>query len=62
MEVADGEQFFLASREPAATSRDLTLGAVPIAATNGELTISCLMESNFYWRVSESLSERCGLF
>jgi len=31
VEVADGEQFFLASREPAPTSRDLTLGAVPIA-------------------------------
>src|ERR1700723_4441210 len=35
VEVADGEQFFLASREPAPTSRDLTLGAVPIA-TGGE--------------------------
>lgn len=32
VEVADGEQFFLASSEPAPTSRDLTLGAVPIAA------------------------------
>jgi hypothetical protein len=31
VEVADGEQFFLASREPAPTSRDLTLGTVPIA-------------------------------
>lgn len=31
VEVADGEQFFLASCEPAPTSRDLTLGAVPIA-------------------------------
>jgi hypothetical protein len=32
VEVADGEQFFLASsREPAPPSRDLTLGAVPIA-------------------------------
>lgn len=31
VEVADGEQFFLASREPAVTSRDLTLGTVPIA-------------------------------
>jgi hypothetical protein len=31
VEVADGEQFFLTSREPALTSRHLTLGAVPIA-------------------------------
>jgi hypothetical protein len=31
VEVADGKQFFLASREPASTSRDLTLGAVSIA-------------------------------
>ncbi len=31
VEVADGEQFFLASCEPATTGRDLTLGAVPIA-------------------------------
>ena len=31
VEVADGEQFFLACREPAPTSRDLTLGAVSIA-------------------------------
>jgi hypothetical protein len=31
VEVADGEQFFLASCEPAPTSRDLTLGAVAIA-------------------------------
>src|ERR1700739_3057513 len=30
--TTDGEQFFLASCEPAPTSRDLTLGAVPIAA------------------------------
>src|ERR1700721_928063 len=34
-EVAGGEQFFWASREPAPPSRDLTLGAVPIA-TGGE--------------------------
>jgi hypothetical protein len=31
VEVADGKQFFLASREPAPPSRDLTLGAVSIA-------------------------------
>ncbi len=31
VEVFDREQFFLASREPAATSRYLTLWAVPIA-------------------------------
>jgi len=31
VEVADGEQFFLASREPTVTSRDLTLWAMPIA-------------------------------
>jgi hypothetical protein len=28
VEVADGEQFFLASREPAATSRDAVRGGV----------------------------------
>jgi hypothetical protein len=31
VEVADGEQFFLASREPTVTSCDLTLWAMPIA-------------------------------
>jgi hypothetical protein len=31
VEVADCEQFFLASREPTATGCDLTLWAVPIA-------------------------------
>jgi hypothetical protein len=31
VEVADCEQFFLASREPTATGGDLTLWAVPIA-------------------------------
>src|ERR1700722_14405029 len=46
VEVTSCEKFFLASREPAPPSRDLTLGAVPIAtgvenddpmATTGEL-------------------------
>jgi hypothetical protein len=31
VEVADGEQFFLASREPTVTSCHLTFGAMPIA-------------------------------
>ena|ERR1700739_729023 len=37
--------------QPTIASARLTLWAVPIAARNGELPITCIMESNFYWRV-----------
>jgi hypothetical protein len=41
------QQFLGLLVEPAITSRRLALGAVPIAACNGELSITCLMGSFF---------------
>src|SRR5262245_25293767 len=43
MKILDRQQFCLALGEPAAGGSALTLWTVPIATTNGELTISCLM-------------------
>jgi hypothetical protein len=53
MDVARREKLLLPCCEPAIASSCLTLWAVPISARNGELPITCLMESNFYWRVSK---------
>ena len=49
--VARGEKFSSARSDPLFPSGGLTLRAVAIAAGNGVLPITCLMESNFYWRV-----------
>src|SRR5271169_939966 len=48
--VACWKKFSFTRSDPAFPCSDLTLRAVAIAAANGELSISCLMESNFYWR------------
>jgi hypothetical protein len=47
MDVARREKLLLTRGDPAIACRRLTLGAVAIAAGNGELPISCLMGSFF---------------
>jgi site-specific recombinase XerD len=42
MDVARGEKFLTTRFEPTVASIGLTLWAVPVAATNGELSISCI--------------------
>src|ERR1700756_4810948 len=49
--VARGEKFSSARSNPSFPSGGLTLRAVAISAANGVLSVSCIMESNFYWRV-----------
>ncbi len=51
MDVGRGEQFAATCLDPAFAGARLTLWAMAIAATNGEIPISCLMESNLYWGV-----------
>ena len=51
MDVARGEKFLTTRFEPTVAGVGLTLGAVPVTAANGEIPISCLMESNLYWGV-----------
>jgi hypothetical protein len=45
--VAGGQEFLSARLQPAVAGLGLTLGAVPISAGNGELSITCLMGSSF---------------
>jgi hypothetical protein len=45
--VPGGQEFLLARLQPAVAGLGLTLGAVPISAGNGELSITCLMGSFF---------------
>jgi hypothetical protein len=45
VEVWNAEQFLLSRSEPALASLCLALRTVPVPAGNGELTITCLMES-----------------
>jgi len=47
VDVASGQQLSCPRLEPAQAGVALTLGAVPVTARNGELTISCLMGSFF---------------
>ena len=49
--IGDRQQFSNASGEPFIARVDLTLRAVAVATSNGELTITCLMGSNSLWRV-----------
>jgi hypothetical protein len=49
VEIADGQQLGLALGEPLACGCASALGTMPVAAGNGELTISCLMESLSLW-------------
>jgi hypothetical protein len=51
MDVGDRQEFVLASRDPFIAGSALAFWAMPIAAANGEIPISCLMESNLYWGV-----------
>ena len=51
MDVGRGEQFAATCLDPAFAGARLTLWAMAIAAANGDLSISCLMESNLYWGV-----------
>ncbi len=47
MEVAGGQEFSFAGRQPTLACLGLALGAVPISAGNGELSITCIMGSFF---------------
>jgi hypothetical protein len=47
VDIRRGQQFTTTRCDPAFTRTGLTLRAVPIAATNGELPITCLMGSFF---------------
>jgi hypothetical protein len=49
--VADGQEFLLPRRDPVVAGGGEALGTMPIPAANGELTISCLMESARFWGV-----------
>jgi hypothetical protein len=51
MDIGNRQKFVLTSQDPFVASATLTLGAMAIAAANGEIPISCLMESNLYWGV-----------
>jgi hypothetical protein len=52
MDVASGQQFPFARPEPAPARVALASWAMPVSARNGELSITCLMGSNFLWRVT----------
>src|ERR1700692_3755742 len=45
------EQFLGPLCQPPIPSCGLTLGTMAVAATNGEISITCLMGSIFFWRV-----------
>ena len=51
VEVFTGEEVGGAVLDPRGAGQRLAAGAMPIAAANGELTISCLMESARFWGV-----------
>jgi hypothetical protein len=51
VEVRNGQQFGRARRQPFCAGVPLALGAVPIAACNGELSITCIMGSVLLWGV-----------
>jgi hypothetical protein len=57
MHVGHVEELTLPRGEPAVTGLGLTLRTVPIAARNGVLSISCLMESTRFW--GARVSSRC---
>jgi hypothetical protein len=56
VQVARGEQFSSTCGDPPFASSGLTLWAMAITTANGDLSISCVMESFFNWRVR---SARC---
>jgi hypothetical protein len=47
MRVRNRQEFFGAGRQPAVPRRAAALGAMPVATGNGELSITCFMESFF---------------
>jgi hypothetical protein len=49
MDVRNRQEFLLAGRQPLLPGMVQTLRTMPVAAANGELTISCLMVSIFLW-------------
>jgi hypothetical protein len=51
VKVIDGQQLRLPSLEPPGLRQRLTRGTMAIATRNGELTITCLMESVRFWGV-----------
>jgi hypothetical protein len=51
MEVRHGQQFGGTRGQPPGTRVALAPGAVPVAARNGELSITCLMGSLLLWGV-----------
>jgi hypothetical protein len=53
MHVAGGQQLSFACLEPAHTRARLASWAMPVAARNGELSITQIMGSNSLWRVRQ---------
>jgi hypothetical protein len=49
--VADRQEFLLPRSYPRVAGGGEALRAMAIPTANGELTISCLMESARFWRV-----------
>jgi hypothetical protein len=62
MKIGDAEYFTLACGDPSPTATGLALRTVAIAAGNGELTITCIMESIWLWGVPGEKEEFGGLF
>jgi hypothetical protein len=62
VKVGHAEQLAVASGEPALARLRLALGAGPIPAGNGDLSITCLMGSIFLWGVGPWVSMRRRLF
>jgi hypothetical protein len=52
MHVARGQQLAFALSKPADAGVALALRAVPVTTRNGARSITCLMVSNFLWRVA----------
>jgi hypothetical protein len=59
--VPDREEFVLSGGEPLIARVRQTLRAVPISTANGELSISCLMESPRFWGVSRKAGAHTGV-
>ena len=53
MEIGDIQKLGLPVLDPLRPRQTLAFGAVSIATTNGELSITCVMGSNSLWGVEE---------
>ena len=60
MDIAGGQKVPAARIEPAVRGVGLTLRTMPISTRNGEISITCLMESNFLWGVGRRNLRRSG--